>query len=67
VSAAQFAQEAAERQTRVLDAQLKSAEAQLAAAKAQKTKAGADLSRTELHATSEGRITRLTAAVGQLR
>lgn len=66
VSAAQFAEASAERQTHVLDAQLKSAEAQLASAQAQKAKADADLSRTELRATTEGRITRLTAAVGQL-
>jgi len=66
VSGAQFAQASAERQTRVLDAQLKSAQAQLAAAEAQKAKADADLGRTELHATAEGRVTKLTAAVGQL-
>ena len=66
LSAAQFGKSVAKRQTRVLDAQLKSAEAQLAAAKATKAAADANLSRTELRATIEGRITRLTAAPGQL-
>ena len=60
------AKSVAERQTRVLDAQLKNAEARLAAAKATKAAADANLSRTELRATIEGRITRLTAAPGQL-
>jgi multidrug resistance efflux pump len=54
--AGKFGQSGAERQTLVLDAQRKNAEAQLAEAKAQKATADADLSRTELHATTEGRI-----------
>jgi membrane fusion protein (multidrug efflux system) len=66
LSAAQFGESVAKRQTRVLDAQLKNAEAQLAAAKATKAAADANLSRTELRATIEGRITRLTAVPGQL-
>lgn len=66
VSSAQFGQSGAERQIAVLDAQRKNAEAQLAAAKAQKAEADANLSRTELHATTKGRITRLTAAPGKL-
>jgi membrane fusion protein (multidrug efflux system) len=66
LSAAQFAQTAADRQTQVLEAQLKSAEAQLDVAKAQKATADANLSRTELRATTEGYITRLTATPGQL-
>ena len=66
LSAAQFGESVAERQTLVLDAQLKNAEAQLAAAKATKETADANLSRTELRATIEGRITRLTAVPGQL-
>jgi len=66
LSAAQFAQSAADRRTQVLEAQRKSAEAQLEAAKAQKATADANLSRTELRATTEGHITRLTATPGQL-
>ena len=66
VSAAQFGQSGAERQIAVLDAQRTNAEAQLAAAKAKKAEADANLSRTELRATTKGRITRLTAAPGQL-
>lgn len=50
----------------MLNAQRKNAEAQLAEAKAQKATADANLSRTELYATTEGRITRLTAVPGQL-
>ena len=64
LSSSQFGQSGAERQLLVLDAQRKNAEAQLTAAKAQK--ATADASRTELRATTEGRITRLTAIPGQL-
>jgi membrane fusion protein, multidrug efflux system len=54
------------RQIDVIKAQRKSAEAQKAAAEAQKATAEANLSRTELHAPVDGRITRLTGAVGQL-
>jgi membrane fusion protein (multidrug efflux system) len=66
LSAAEFGQSGAERQTLVLDAQRKNAQAMLAEAKAQKATADANLSRTELRATTEGRITRLTAVAGQL-
>jgi membrane fusion protein (multidrug efflux system) len=66
LSSSQFGQSGAERQLLVLDAQRKNAEAQLTAAKAQKATADANLSRTELRATTEGRITRLTAIPGQL-
>jgi membrane fusion protein (multidrug efflux system) len=40
--------------------------AQLEQAKAQKDRAAADLARTELRATVDGRVTKLTAAVGAL-
>ena len=66
LSAAQFGQSAAQRQKLVLDAQGKSAEAALATAKAQKEAADANLSRVELRATTEGRVTKLTAVAGQL-
>jgi membrane fusion protein (multidrug efflux system) len=66
LSSSQFGKSGAERQLLVLDAQRKNAEAQLTAAKAQKATADANLSRTELRATTEGRITRLTAVPGQL-
>lgn len=54
----------ANRQIQVLEAQVQSAEAQLEQARAQKETADANLSRTRLHATLDGRVTRLTAAVG---
>jgi membrane fusion protein (multidrug efflux system) len=66
LSAAQFGQSAAQRQRLVLDAQEKSAEAALATAKAQKEAADANLSRVELRATTDGRVTKLTAVAGQL-
>jgi membrane fusion protein (multidrug efflux system) len=56
----------AERQIDVLNAQKIGALAQLEQAKAQKDRAAADLARTELRATVEGRVTKLTAAVGAL-
>jgi membrane fusion protein (multidrug efflux system) len=62
----QAAKMVAERQINVLNAQRKNALAQLAQAKAQKASADANLTRTQLHATADGRVTRLTAAVGQL-
>jgi membrane fusion protein (multidrug efflux system) len=62
----QAAQIAAEKQIKVLKAQRRNAIAQLDSAKAQKATADANLSRTQLHATMDGRITRLTAAVGQV-
>jgi len=55
---------AAERQISVLEAQIKSGKAQRAQAQAQKATAEANLTRTQLHATVDGRVTRLTAAVG---
>jgi membrane fusion protein, multidrug efflux system len=66
LAAAQAAKMVAERQINVLKAQRKNAEAQLAQAQAQKATADANLTRTQLHATADGRVTRLTAAVGQL-
>jgi membrane fusion protein (multidrug efflux system) len=54
------------RQIDVIQAQRKSAEAQKAAGEAQKATAEANLSRTELRAPVDGRVTRLTGAVGQL-
>jgi membrane fusion protein (multidrug efflux system) len=54
----------AKRQIDVLTAQVETAEAQIEQAEAQKEMADANLSRTRLHATVDGRVTRLTAAVG---
>ncbi len=54
----------AERQVNVLKAQVMSNEAQLGQARAQKATADANLTRAQLHATVDGRVTRLTAAVG---
>ena len=56
----------AERQIEVLNAQRIGAAAQLDQARAQKDRADADLQRTELRATVDGRVTKLTAAVGAL-
>jgi membrane fusion protein (multidrug efflux system) len=55
---------AAQRQIDVLEAQVQTANGQIEQAEAQKQMADANLSRTNLHATVEGRVTRLTAAVG---
>jgi membrane fusion protein, multidrug efflux system len=66
LATAQAAKMVAERQIDVLKAQWKNAAAQLAQAQAQKAMADANLTRTQLHATVDGRVTRLTAAVGQL-
>jgi membrane fusion protein (multidrug efflux system) len=57
---------AAEKQIVALEAQQRSAEAQLEQAKAQKAIADANLSRTVLRATTDGRVTRLTGAVGMV-
>jgi membrane fusion protein (multidrug efflux system) len=65
-AAANAAQIAAQRQIDVLAAQKAAARAQIDESKAQKVRADADLSRTELHATVDGRVTKLTAAVGAL-
>jgi membrane fusion protein (multidrug efflux system) len=64
--AANAAKVSVERQIDVLNAQKVGAAAQLDQAKAQKDRADADLQRTELRATVDGRVTKLTAAVGAL-
>jgi membrane fusion protein (multidrug efflux system) len=66
LDAATAAKVAAERQIDVLNAQKIGAVAQLDQAKAQKDRADADLQRTGLYATVDGRVTKLTAAVGAL-
>lgn len=66
LDAATAAKTAAERQIDVLSAQKIAALAQIDQAKAQKDRADADLQRTELRATVDGRIAKLTAAVGAL-
>lgn len=66
LATAQAAKMVAERQINVLKAQRKNAQGQLGQAQAQKATADANLTRTQLHATADGRVTRLTAAVGQL-
>ncbi len=63
-SAAIAALAAAKRQMSVIEAQIRSNEAQVDEAKAQLATAQANMSRTEIHATVDGRVTRLTAAVG---
>jgi membrane fusion protein (multidrug efflux system) len=60
------AKTAAERQIKVLQAQKQVTAAQRDQYIAQKVRADADLSRTELRATVDGRIAKLTAAVGNL-
>lgn len=64
--AANAAKVSAQRKIDVLNAQKIGAAAQLDQARAQKDRADADLQRTELRATVDGRVTKLTAAVGQL-
>ena len=64
--AATAAKVSAERQIDVLNAQKVGAAAQLDQSRAQKDRADADLQRTELRATVDGRVTKLTAAVGAL-
>jgi membrane fusion protein (multidrug efflux system) len=66
LDAATAAKMVAERQIDVLNAQKIGAAAQLDQATAQKDRADADLQRTELRATVDGRVTKLTAAVGAL-
>jgi len=63
LDAATAAKVAAERQIDVLNAQRIGAAAQLDQAKAQKDRADADLQRTELRATVDGRVTKLTGAL----
>lgn len=66
LDAANAAKVSAERQIDVLNAQKVGAAAQLDQSRAQKDRADADLQRTELRATVDGRVTKLTAAVGAL-
>jgi membrane fusion protein (multidrug efflux system) len=66
LDAAEASEAAAEKQINVLRAQVHSAMAQRDQAIAQKAQADANLSRTILHATMDGRVTRLTGAVGQV-
>jgi membrane fusion protein (multidrug efflux system) len=66
LDAAAAAKISAERQIDVLQAQKAAAAAQLDQNKAQKAQADANLGRTELRATVDGRIAKLTAAVGAL-
>ena len=66
LAAASAGKISAERQIDVLEAQKAVAAAQLDQRRAQKDRADADLSRTELRATADGRIAKLTAAVGAL-
>ena len=66
LAAATAAKISAERQIDVLQAQEAAAEAQRDQSKAQKAQADANLERTELRATVDGRVTKLTAAVGAL-
>jgi membrane fusion protein, multidrug efflux system len=66
LDAASAAKVSAERQIDVLNAQKLATAAQLDQSRAQKDRADADLQRTELRATVDGRVTKLTAAVGQL-
>ena len=64
--AANSAKISAERQIDVLVAQKDAAAAQVDQGKAQKAQADANLGRTELRATVDGRVAKLTAAVGNL-
>jgi membrane fusion protein, multidrug efflux system len=66
LDAANAAKVSAERQIDVLNAQKVGAAAQLDQSRAQKDRADADLQRTELRATVDGRVAKLTAAVGAL-
>ncbi|MEI9924887.1 MAG: HlyD family secretion protein [Bradyrhizobium sp.] len=66
LAAASAAKISAERQIDVLTAQKAVAAAQVDQGKAQKAQADANLERTELRATVDGRVAKLTAAVGAL-
>jgi membrane fusion protein, multidrug efflux system len=66
LDAADAATDAAQRQIDVLKTQMEVSAAQRDAYIAQRERAAVDLSRTELRATVDGRIARLTAAVGNL-
>ncbi len=64
LDAAIASRNAADKQIGALKAQRRSAEAQVEEANAQKATADANLTRTVIHATADGRVTRLTGAVG---
>ncbi|PZA10072.1 HlyD family secretion protein [Rhodopseudomonas palustris] len=66
LDAANAAKLAADRQVDVLRAKAEQAKAQLQAAQAQKEQADANLQRTQLRAPTDGRIAKLTGAVGAL-
>jgi len=66
LAAASAGKLSAERQIDVLEAQKAVAAAQVDQGKAQKAQADANLERTELRATVDGRVAKLTAAVGAL-
>jgi membrane fusion protein (multidrug efflux system) len=66
LDAAEAAKSSAERQIDVLQAQKAAAAAQLDQGTAQKAQADANFGRTELRATVDGRVAKLTAAVGAL-
>jgi membrane fusion protein (multidrug efflux system) len=66
LAVASAAKISAEKQIDVLDAQKAVAAAQFDQSKAQKAQADANLDRTELRATVDGRVAKLTAAVGAL-
>jgi membrane fusion protein (multidrug efflux system) len=66
LAAASAAKISAEKQIDVLEAQKAVSAAQLDQSKAQKAQADANLERTELRATVDGRVAKLTAAVGAL-
>ncbi len=65
MDAAVAAKAAAQRQIDVLQAQVLSGEAQLKQGRAQRATAQANLTRTQLHATIDGRVTKLSAAVAR--
>lgn len=64
LAAAVANQASADKQINVLKAQRRSAEAQIEQAKAQKETADANLTRTQIRATVDGRVARLTGAPG---
>lgn len=66
LDASESARDQAEKQINVLRAQVANAVAQREQAMASKAQAEANLSRTVLRATIDGRVTRLTGAVGQV-
>ncbi len=64
LAAAEANESSANKQITVLKAQRRSAEASIENAQAQKETADANLTRTQVHATMDGRVTRLTGAPG---